>query len=66
VLHNFKRFDALELDFDGQRNVLIGDNESGKSSILLALDLALSASRSRVETVGQRSRSHSPGYYHCT
>src|SRR5690606_30142274 len=29
-----------------------GDNETGKSSVLLALDLALSASRNRVETLG--------------
>jgi predicted ATP-dependent endonuclease of OLD family len=52
VLHNFKRFEKFELDFDSQCNVLVGDNESGKSSILLALDLALGASRSRVESIG--------------
>jgi len=52
VLHNFKRFYTRELDLDDQLNVLVGDNESGKSSILLALDLALSASRSRIESIG--------------
>jgi predicted ATPase len=52
VLHNFKSFCDLTLQFDAGTNVLIGDNETGKSSVLLALDLALSASRSRVETIG--------------
>lgn len=52
VLQNFKRFDALTLQFDPGTNVLIGDNETGKSSVLLALDLTLSASRSRIETIG--------------
>lgn len=51
-LQNFKSFDALTLYFDAGTNVLIGNNETGKSSVLLALDLALSASRSRVETIG--------------
>ena len=31
---------------------MIGDNEAGKSSILPALDLALSASRTKVESFG--------------
>lgn len=52
VLQNFKSFSQLTLHFDAGTNVLIGDNETGKSSVLLALDLALSASRSRVETIG--------------
>ncbi|EQB0423530.1 ATP-dependent nuclease [Pseudomonas aeruginosa] len=52
VVKNFKSFDNLTLEFDPCKNVLIGDNETGKSSLLLALDLALSASRSRVEAIG--------------
>lgn len=55
TLHNFKKFESLTLDFAPDVNVLIGDNETGKSSVLLALDLALSASRSRVETIGYES-----------
>ena len=55
ILQNFKKFDSLMLEFDAGVNVLIGDNETGKSSVLLALDLALSASRSRVETIGYES-----------
>ena len=52
VLSNFRRFRKLELSFDDKLNILIGDNESGKSSVLLALDLVLSGSRSKVETIG--------------
>lgn len=52
VLSNFKRFESFELGFDEKLNILIGDNEAGKSSVLLALDLALSGSRSKIETIG--------------
>lgn len=52
VLSNFKKFDSLQLEFDPDLNLLIGDNEAGKSSILLALELVMSASRSKVESVG--------------
>ena len=51
-LFNFKKFEFLEIDFRDNLNVLIGDNESGKSSILLAIDLALRGSRNRIETEG--------------
>src|ERR1035437_1874294 len=52
VLKNFKRFRALELEFDPELNILVGGNEAGKSSVLQALDIVLSASRSKVETLG--------------
>ncbi|KFC79763.1 ATP-dependent nuclease [Rahnella aceris] len=52
VIKNFKSIADLTLEFDAGKNVLIGDNETGKSSVLLALDLTLSASRSRVENIG--------------
>ena len=52
ILQNFKQFRQLDLDFDQRHNVLIGDNETGKSTVLLALDLALSGSRNRVENLG--------------
>lgn len=55
MLKNFKKFSSLSLSFQPGRNVIIGDNESGKSSILLALDLVLSDSRHRVETLGIES-----------
>lgn len=52
VLKNFKRFKSLELDFDPELNILVGGNEAGKSSVLQALDIVLSASRSKVESLG--------------
>lgn len=51
-LVNFKKFKNFEILFDDKLNLLIGDNEAGKSSILLGLDLAISASKSKVETFG--------------
>jgi len=52
VLKNFKRFRTLEIDFDKELNILIGGNETGKSSVLQALDIVMSCSRSKVETLG--------------
>ncbi|WP_426392268.1 ATP-dependent nuclease [Variovorax sp. R-27] len=55
ILKNFKRFKTLELDFDSELNILIGGNEAGKSSVLQALDLVMSGSRSKVESMGLES-----------
>lgn len=52
VISNLKKFGSLELEFDGDINLLIGDNEAGKSTVLLALELVMSGSRSKVETIG--------------
>lgn len=52
ILSNFKRFKQFTLDFDPKINLLIGDNEAGKSSVLLALDIVLSGSKSKVENLG--------------
>jgi putative ATP-dependent endonuclease of OLD family len=52
VLRNFRRFRTLELEFDPELNILVGGNEAGKSSVLQALDIVLSASRSKVEALG--------------
>ena len=54
-LHNFRRFREFDADFNDDMNLLIGDNESGKSSILQALDLVLRGSRSKVDTLGLES-----------
>ena len=54
-MHNYRRFSDFSIDFDSEMNLLIGDNESGKSSILEALDLVLSGSRSKLETIGLES-----------
>jgi predicted ATP-dependent endonuclease of OLD family len=52
LLENFKRFIFFEVDFDSQLNILVGDNESGKSSILQAIDIVLSGSRNKIENIG--------------
>jgi putative ATP-dependent endonuclease of OLD family len=52
ILKNFKKFKNLEIDFNDHYNILIGDNEAGKSSILTAIDLVLSGSRSKIENLG--------------
>lgn len=51
-LLNFKRFRSLEIKFDEQLNVLVGDNESGKSSILQAIDIVMRGSRHMVDEIG--------------
>lgn len=54
-LHNFRRFRKFDVSFNNEMNLLIGDNESGKSSILQSLDLVMSGSRGKVETLGLES-----------
>lgn len=51
-LMNFKRFETFEVSFDSKINLLIGDNEAGKSSILTAIDLVISGNRNKIETIG--------------
>ncbi len=51
-LHNYRRFKDLMICFKEGRNILVGDNESGKSSILEAIDLTARGSRHRVEDIG--------------
>jgi putative ATP-dependent endonuclease of the OLD family len=54
-LVNFRRFPAFEYTANSKRNIFIGDNESGKSTILQAIDLVLNGSRNRIETLGLES-----------
>ncbi|WP_057461425.1 AAA family ATPase [Pseudovibrio sp. POLY-S9] len=52
-LRNFKGFQDLRIDnLNKEINILIGDNDAGKSSVLLAIDLVLNAFPNRVETIG--------------
>ena len=53
ILKNFKRYkDEKEFLFNEKINILIGDNESGKSTILKALDYIAGGNRLRVERDG--------------
>ena len=51
-LHNYKRFIDYEIIPNERINVLIGDNEVGKSTVLEAIDLVISGSVHRVESLG--------------
>lgn len=51
-LSNFKRFRNFSIDLDEKINLLIGDNEAGKSTILTAVEIVLSGSRTKVEMIG--------------
>lgn len=54
-LFNYKRFEIFEYETLQNRNILVGDNEAGKSTILQAVDIVLTGSRSKVETLGLES-----------
>jgi predicted ATP-dependent endonuclease of OLD family len=41
VIHNYKLFEDFALDFSDDCNIIVGDNEAGKSTILEAINLAL-------------------------
>lgn len=51
-LKNFKKFKEIEISFNKQRNILIGENGVGKSTILEAISLILSGSYSRIDSLG--------------
>ena len=52
-MKNFKKFEGIkEITFNEDINVLIGDNEAGKSTILTALDIVFSGSFSKVDSLG--------------
>ena len=51
-LHNYRRFRDLTIPLKQGRNIFVGDNESGKSSILEAIDLTARGSSHRVEDIG--------------
>lgn len=52
-VENFKKFQNNEFQFERGVNVLVGDNDAGKSSILKAIDIVLNQSG----TDDRRSRS---------
>ncbi|MGM0172621.1 hypothetical protein IGJ39_002774 [Enterococcus sp. AZ140] len=52
ILKNFKNFRDEELTFGKQRNIFIGENGVGKSTLLQAISLTLSGSFSRIEKMG--------------
>ena len=51
-LINFKSFEDYTICPNERVNILVGDNEVGKSSVLEAIELAASGSIKRVENKG--------------
>ena len=49
---NFRRFREFVIEPNTKNNILIGDNESGKSTILEAIDLVSGGNNRRVEAIG--------------
>jgi putative ATP-dependent endonuclease of OLD family len=43
VIRNFRQFEYLNVEFDPELNIVVGDNDAGKSTILQAIELALSS-----------------------
>jgi len=41
IIHDYKLFEDFELEFDEDLNIIVGDNETGKSTILEAVNLTL-------------------------
>jgi predicted ATP-dependent endonuclease of OLD family len=54
-LHNFKKFENADISFNDGLNLFIGDNEAGKSSLLSAIDIVISGSRYKIESIGLES-----------
>ena len=51
-MKNYKQFKDLELKFNRNRNILIGENGAGKSSILEVISYVLGASIRDIENKG--------------
>ena len=51
-LINFKRFQDYTIEPNERINILVGDNEVGKSSVLEAIDLVANGNNRRVEAIG--------------
>lgn len=52
IINNFKQFKKLDIKCNKEKNVLIGENGGGKSTILQALSLVLSGSFSHIDAIG--------------
>lgn len=51
-LENFKRFRSLSVPLYKDLNVIVGENESGKSTILSAVNYVLGGNIKKIETIG--------------
>lgn len=51
-LKNFGRFRELDIPLNPKMNILIGENEAGKSTILSAIHHVFCGSKHKIETLG--------------
>ena len=51
-LINYKRFKNYTIEPNDRMNIFVGDNETGKSSILEAIDLVACGNVRRIEAIG--------------
>lgn len=51
-LENFKRFRSFSIPLYDDLNVIVGENEAGKSSILSAVHYVLGGNRNKIESIG--------------
>ena len=53
-ISNFRRFESLSIDFDQQLTVLVGDNGTGKSTLIDAASIALGTLFHKLNTQRRR------------
>lgn len=51
-IQNYKIFRNYAIEFNEDINILVGDNETGKSTILECIDLIVSGSNNKLEFIG--------------
>lgn len=54
-MYNYKSFKEETIRFNSKRNILVGENGSGKSNVLLAIQMVLSGSIHLIERIGFES-----------
>ena len=51
-IQNYKSFCNFTISFNDDINILVGDNETGKSTILECIDLVITGSNKKLESIG--------------
>ncbi|WP_414055292.1 ATP-dependent nuclease [Macrococcus equi] len=54
-IQNYKIFKDMELDVHGKKNIIVGENGVGKSTLLEAISIVLSGSKNIIDTIGLQS-----------
>ncbi|MBA4406572.1 ATP-dependent endonuclease [bacterium] len=54
-LQNYKRFKFFAVEFGEGHNIFVGDNESGKSTIIESINFVLSGTRKKIDTLALES-----------